>query len=276
MALRENKPEVTFHDGSDMPDPGFNSHSVSINKPSRLVFTSGIIAQRSDGTFPESIQEQAETVYKSLKAVLRNSGASPRDLIKVTFYVVDWSIEPHGKLLFALFSDFVRDEYGTYSRPTITLIPVTQLSIPGCKLEIEAVAVMRGCSSPYQPSSIQCYNRSVPAFKVDVVVIGGGFSGLQAAWDIQKAGLSCILLEAKHRIGGRSRSLKLKSGDGIVEMGATWINEKTQPKIYATAKRLGLDMVNQYTDGAEVWQLTKSRVIRADPESVSVSNREKI
>lgn len=112
-------------------------------------------------------------------------------------------------------------------------------------------------------------DRPVAPFKVDVVVVGGGFSGVQAAWDLQQAGLSCVLLEAKHRIGGRSRSQPLQSGPGIVELGATWINKKTQPKAYATATRLGLVLVDQYTEGDEVFQLPDGQVLRVSPDSAS-------
>jgi len=80
---------------------------------------------------------------------------------------------------------------------------------------------------------------------VDLVVVGAGFSGLQAAYDIHQAGLSCVVLEAKSRIGGRSYTASLKSEPSKIELGATWINEKTQPDVYALAKKFGLDFVEQ-------------------------------
>ncbi|KIY02166.1 uncharacterized protein Z520_02304 [Fonsecaea multimorphosa CBS 102226] len=267
MAPRDDRPEVRFCDGPGMPDPGFYSHAVSLSQSNRLVFTSGIIAQRPDGSFPDSLEEQAKLVYTNLQQALENSGASARDVIKVTFYVVDWSLE-QGETFIKLFLDFMTDEDGTTRRPLTTLIPVTKLAIPGAKLEIEVVAAAAGGhASRYAGPSSRSFDRPVAPSKVDVVVVGGGFSGVQAAWDIQKAGLSCVLLEAKHRIGGRSRSQQLQSGPGIVELGATWINKKTQPKVYATAKRLGLDIVDQYTEGDEVWQFQDGTVVRASPGS---------
>jgi monoamine oxidase len=271
MAPRDDRPEIKFHDAPGMPDPGFYSHSVSLNQAGRIVFTSGIIAQQPDGTFPESVEEQAAAVYKNLREVLQKSGSSPRDVIKVTFFVVDWSLE-QGESFVKLFLDFITDGSGTPNRPVTTLVPVTKLAIPGAKIEIEVVAAAGGHASPYAEPSVRSFDRPVAPSKVDVVVVGGGFSGVQAAWDLQKAGLSCVLLEAKHRIGGRSRSQQLQSGPGIVELGATWINKKTQPKVYATAKRLGLDIVEQYTEGDEVWQFPDGQVLRAGPGSVSHSH----
>lgn len=251
-----------------MPDPQFYSHSVSLSQASRLVFTSGIIAQRPDGTFPETLEEQTKTVYENLKNVLKNSGATPRDLIKVTFYPVDWSID-QAETLFGLFFGFVTDEYGIQYRPITTLIPVTQLAFPGPKLEIEVVAATGGHATAYVNPAIKSFERPKPPLRVDVVVVGGGFSGIQAAWDLHKAGLTCIVLEAQHRIGGRSRTQQLRSGPGLIELGATWINEKTQPKAFATAKRLKLDTVEQYVEGDEVWQLPDGSVLRSTPGSVS-------
>ncbi|KAH0847348.1 hypothetical protein AYO21_03741 [Fonsecaea monophora] len=264
MASRDDRPEVRFSDAPGMPDPGFYSHAVTLKQSSRLVFTSGIIAQRPDGSFPESLEEQAETVYKNLQEALEKSCASPRDVVKVTFYVVDWSLE-QGETFIKQFVKFMTDEDGTTRRPITTLIPVTKLAIPGAKLEIEVVAAVGDHAERYAGPSVRSFARPGAPSKVDVVVVGGGFSGVQAAWDLQKAGLSCVLLEAKHRIGGRSRSQQLQSGPGIIELGATWINKKTQPKVYATAIRLGLDVVDQYTQGDEIWQFHDGAAVRTTP-----------
>jgi monoamine oxidase len=270
MAPRDDRPTIRFHDGSGMPDPLFYSHAVSLNQARRLIFTSGIIAQRPDGSFPDSYVEQVDAVYKNLQEVLKNSGATPRDVIKVTFYSVDWEIEEAEKLI-KPFLDFITDDYGTTNRPLTTLIPVTKLALPGAKLEIEAVAAAGGEAVPHASPLARSFDRPSNPLNVDVVVVGGGFSGIQAAWDIQKAGLNCVLLEAKHRIGGRSRSEPLQSGPGTVELGATWVNKKTQPKVYETAKRLGLEFAEQYTDGIEIWQLADGTVLRADTDSVCCS-----
>lgn len=268
MAPRDDRPQIKSSNDSAMPNPLFYSHAVSLDQASRLIFTSGIIAQRADGSFPDSFEEQTKLAYRNLKAVLMRSGATTRDIIKITWFTVGWSQE-RGQALIDAFLDFITDEYGTTHRPTTTLLPVTELAIPNAKLEIEAIAAVGGHASPYLGMPTSAVHHGIPPVNVDVVVIGGGFSGLQAALDVQKAGFSCVVLEAKHRIGGRSRTQKLQSGPGTVELGATWINRITQPTVYATAQRLGLSTAVQYTDGHEVWQLSCGTVLRTRPGSVS-------
>lgn len=68
------------------------------------------------------------------------------------------------------------------------------------------------------------------SLKVDVVVVGGGLSGLQAAHDVQRAGLSCVVLEARNRVGGKTWSQPTKDGS-FVDLGAAWINDSNQTKI---------------------------------------------
>ena len=50
-----------------------------------------------------------------------------------------------------------------------------------------------------------------------VVLLGGGLSSLMSAYELERAGYDCTILEAGHRIGGRN--LTLRSGDLIDEMG---------------------------------------------------------
>ena len=40
----------------------------------------------------------------------------------------------------------------------------------------------------------------------DVIVVGGGISGLTTAWHLKKAGVDVTLLEAKETVGGCTRT----------------------------------------------------------------------
>ena len=53
--------------------------------------------------------------------------------------------------------------------------------------------------------------------KRSVVLLGGGLSSLMSAYELERAGYDCTILEASHRIGGRN--FTVRSGDLIDEMG---------------------------------------------------------
>ncbi|PYH79800.1 flavin-containing amine oxidase [Aspergillus uvarum CBS 121591] len=88
----------------------------------------------------------------------------------------------------------------------------------------------------------------------DVIVVGAGFSGLQAAYSAQQAGLSTLVLEARDRVGGKVWSVPLASGRGCVELGAAWINDTLQPRVWAYAQRFGMKVVQQRLAGQAVME----------------------
>jgi monoamine oxidase len=93
-----------------------------------------------------------------------------------------------------------------------------------------------------------------PTQKVDVVVVGAGISGLQAAYDIQKSGLSCVVLEARDRVGGKTLSVSPTKDGNVVDLGAAWINNTNQSKMFTMTKEFGLKTVVQNTVGDVVMQ----------------------
>ena len=65
---------------------------------------------------------------------------------------------------------------------------------------------------------------------VKVVIIGGGFSGLAAAYKLHQEGISFIILESRNRIGGRVFSHQM-SDDLVIELGGEWVgNSHTRIK----------------------------------------------
>ncbi len=78
---------------------------------------------------------------------------------------------------------------------------------------------------------------------VDVVVVGGGLSGLSAAKRLVENGKSVVVLEANDRIGGRIHSKEAQSPVGLAkfDMGAGYVG-RTQGALVALAGDLGIDM----------------------------------
>lgn len=58
-----------------------------------------------------------------------------------------------------------------------------------------------------------------------IAIIGGGISGLNAAYQLQKAGLRATVYEARNRLGGRIFSTTGVVGEGlVVDLGGSFIN----------------------------------------------------
>ncbi|KAH6688574.1 amine oxidase [Plectosphaerella plurivora] len=115
-------------------------------------------------------------------------------------------------------------------------------------------------SRPWTPEGHDGAGYPATPSDVDVVIVGGGFSGLTAAYNLQQAGLTTVTLEARNLIGGKSRSLKREKGLGYLEMGATWINEVTQPNVFQLTQDFGLEVVEQYIEGQTIFQDTNGTV----------------
>ncbi|KAL4934874.1 hypothetical protein BDV06DRAFT_235000 [Aspergillus oleicola] len=88
----------------------------------------------------------------------------------------------------------------------------------------------------------------------DVIIIGAGLSGLQAALSAQEAGLSICVLEARDRIGGKIWSVPLASRRVYADLGGAWVNTTLQPRVGAYIKKFGLRTVEQTLEGRAVMQ----------------------
>ncbi|XP_062567210.1 probable flavin-containing monoamine oxidase A [Saccostrea cucullata] len=110
--------------------------------------------------------------------------------------------------------------------------------------------------------------------KVDVVVVGGGISGLTAAYQLHKkdSSLQIIVLEAKDRVGGRTLTLPLKAADGTdnFDLGGQWVG-RCQPHIMALLEELGLTTHVQYLEGKKFMQLGSDRISSYSSDIPSLS-----
>ena len=85
----------------------------------------------------------------------------------------------------------------------------------------------------------------------DVIIIGAGMSGLGAAADLKKKGLSVIVLEARDRLGGRTYTLNATTATGQdfkVDLGASWIHGITGNPITALATAANVPIAAKATN----------------------------
>jgi monoamine oxidase len=83
----------------------------------------------------------------------------------------------------------------------------------------------------------------------DVIVIGAGIAGVQAARNIRAAGRRAIVLEADIRVGGRLRTRRLPDGT-CFDLGGQWIGTAdTMPRIHALITEFGLTLFEQLDAG---------------------------
>ncbi|MGX5695207.1 RidA family protein [Agromyces soli] len=101
-----------------------------------LVFVSGIIGMRPDGSMPADTREQVELAFANLAKVLDASGATPADVVKVNVFVGED---------FRLMRDDVREirsRYFAHDFPVSTLVQVAGFASPEYRFEIEAIAAV--------------------------------------------------------------------------------------------------------------------------------------
>lgn len=220
--------------------PAHYSQVVTTTGPCHTVATAGQVGCDENGVFPEDVGDQIVLALENLARALEAVGATVKDVYKLVYYFPNY--DPNNPIHAKHLQTFLKGH-----RPATTLVPVPALALPQVKFEIEAYAAVR----------------QEPLRDVDVVVVGAGLSGLKAAWEVQKAGFSCVVVEARDRVGGRTYSVD-PLGDGrTVDLGGAWINDTNQSEIYKLAQTLGLELVVQRTDGDSVYEDSDGRMSRA-------------
>jgi 2-iminobutanoate/2-iminopropanoate deaminase len=124
-------PLLTHDPGGVPAQVGNYTQGLEVPAGARLLFVSGQIPVRPDGTVPEGFEAQCHLVWDNVLAVLASAGMGPRHLVKVTTYLTSRDqTEINGR---------VRRERLGAVRPALTVV-LAQTFAPEWLLEIEAVA----------------------------------------------------------------------------------------------------------------------------------------
>jgi enamine deaminase RidA (YjgF/YER057c/UK114 family) len=112
------------------------SQAVRVAGGSDLLFLSGIMGFRADGTMPEGVVAQAEQTFRNMAAVLRAAGGTLADVVKVTVLVGEDYLLHRDELR------RVRSSFFPADFPASTLVQVAGFADPRYLVEVEAVAAL--------------------------------------------------------------------------------------------------------------------------------------
>src|SRR4051794_40933369 len=114
---------------------GVFSHATAVEAKGRLVFISGMVARRLDGTMAVGdIEAQTRQVCENLKAAVEVAGGTMDDICRVDVYIRN--MEQFEAI------HRVRREYFREPLPASTLVEVTKMTSPDALIEINAIAVV--------------------------------------------------------------------------------------------------------------------------------------
>ncbi len=107
-------------------------HQVEVTEPSRVLFMSGQVGMRPDGSVPEDATEQFVVALENVLANLAAAGLETKHLTKMTVYAVG-ALDPAGRreALERLLGEHIACS---------TLIYVAALAAPQYKVELDAWA----------------------------------------------------------------------------------------------------------------------------------------
>jgi 2-iminobutanoate/2-iminopropanoate deaminase len=114
------------------PPFGKYHHLVEVNGADKLLFVSGQLGIRRDGSFAEDAAGQAEQAFANIDACLQDAGLTRRHLVRLTVFLTESDYR----------QDYmrVRDAWVANPPPASTMVVVKALALPALKVEIEAIA----------------------------------------------------------------------------------------------------------------------------------------
>ncbi|KAF4462298.1 flavin containing amine oxidoreductase [Fusarium albosuccineum] len=207
----------------DLPNTISNYNAgATITPAGRLMHLSGIPGITTNGLVPDDHESQIHLSLLTFRRLIIAAGASTSDIAKLTVYVKNY--DPKNPKHRRQLSRFV----GTH-RPAMMLVLVPSLFGDEWTFEIDATV------------------------SADVIILGATVSGLYAAREAKKAGLTCIVLDAAGRLGGVDTHSVALSETCATDVATGWINGG-ESKIYALAKSFGAEFIDEPKGGNIVYQ----------------------
>ena len=108
------------------------SHGVEVPAGARWLYISGQVGVTPEGKVAEGAAAQIEQAWRNVLSVLEAAGMGPRDLVKVTTFLINRADLPPART--------VRERMLEGAAPASTLLFVAGLASPEWLVEIEAIA----------------------------------------------------------------------------------------------------------------------------------------
>lgn len=115
------------------PPAGKYTHGVEAHAGARLLYVSGQVGAKPDGSTAANDAAQCEQAWANVKNVLAAAGMGPGDIVKVNAYITRTDLIPVYRA--------ARDKVlGDIVPPASTLVVVSALANPSWVVEVECVA----------------------------------------------------------------------------------------------------------------------------------------
>ncbi len=108
-------------------------HFAPAKRHEGVVYASGQIGLGADGSVPESAEQEFRNAWEQVGVILTEAGLDYSRIIEFTSYHV--GLQEHMGTFMKVKDEFVKEPY-----PAWTAIGITELAVPGARVEIRVVA----------------------------------------------------------------------------------------------------------------------------------------
>jgi enamine deaminase RidA (YjgF/YER057c/UK114 family) len=132
MEDQEDTPMTSFVNPQSVHAPTGYSHSAVVPAGTELIFLSGQVGIKPDGSVPSTLEEQSVQMFNNIGSLLSAHGLDPSSIVKLTLFVVA------GQDIRVVRS--ARAQLLGDHKPTSTAVFISQLVDPKLLVECEAIA----------------------------------------------------------------------------------------------------------------------------------------
>ena len=123
---------TTFINPPHVHSPTGYSHTAVVPAGTELIFLSGQVGIKPDGSVPQTLEEQSVEMFNNIKSLLLAHALDASSIVKITLFVVAGQ---DIRIVRTARAQFLGDH-----KPTSTAVFISQLVDPKLLVECEAVA----------------------------------------------------------------------------------------------------------------------------------------